>query len=264
MVFLGDKSRTDRKGVMELARRSRMYANIVISVLAIVFAWLSFKDIHIVEVGGKVSGTLYIKSSLILIFFSWWYGLRFDINMQEFVYESVPGRGQFPFAGYPLALSVIVFFSLMCGFRNFVGLFLVFYLLFFVSNILGWTYITLFIASSIEKTRNNLREQPDALHRFFLDLVSSYMRGRWQIARFTFGSIGIALCLILHHIDIDSVVVSHMPGWSAEQFISFCVLLNTFILEAWMLFMRVKLKFSMDMLKDYERYCSESQQVAPS
>lgn len=198
-----------RGEIILLARRVRTLIKLIASFLLVIFTWLELKDVALGTLINYVSPDVVRKLALILYYWCWVFGCTFDVGIQELVY--------FPKKKFQLSLidtGLIIGFGVIAAIllwvarddRKFAG----FLSVFFIGNIVGFTYIRRFVRKIIRSSRENYTG--DSYGSVKLDYVSGYMEGAWQSHRFAVG------VLLLAAIDL---VCFYEPARNAvSQFVS--------------------------------------------
>ena len=214
---------------------------------------------------------------------SWWLGTLFD-NRYQIDVITPSAESRLPLSSILVAVAIFAFFALMWWFtiaietaiaqlwqwtlgrptaRSFDVLILVL-LVFWLFNIYAWRYyVARHMGALIDKTRSELVAPDDAFKREALAEVEHYICGRWQWVRFIVG--GVVLTVIYAFAlspareplagALADVIGPDLVGGSR-----LAVALPHLMTVAWfaaseavMWFMRIRLKFYIDCIRDLER-----------
>ena len=211
--------------VQKLARRSRLAVEIAAWVLATACAFVIITEKQVLgAIVGIDPGILY-KGGLFLLYTSWVFGAKFDVDIEEKTYARDDLNGTLDWR----ALGVIVLLTLtMIGFfwlhsmERFFG----FGLLALVAvNVMTWRAVCIRINGPIEQSMKTFIGQSDYFAAEKLKLVSEYMRGPWQKTRFRV-MLASALTLIavtnaIHGFDLAALAgTAQLAGLSAGKLVA--------------------------------------------
>lgn len=211
--------------VHKLARRSRLAVEIVAWVLATACAFVIITEQQVLgAIVGVDPGILY-KGALFLLYTSWVFGAKFDVDIEEKAYVRDDRKGELDWR----ALGVIVLLTLtLIGFfwlHSMERLFGVGLLALAAVNILTWKTVCTRIAGPIDQSMRAFTEQGDYFAAEKLKVVSGYMRGAWQKTRFTVMLLSalvlIAVTNAIHAFDLATLAGAwQLAGLSAGKLVA--------------------------------------------
>lgn len=86
----------ERNELTLFARRVRFSIGVIASGLGFFFAWLQFKDVEFQYVVNALSPDFIWKLALVLYYFGWVFGTKFDTDIQEMAFVSLCTKRQWP------------------------------------------------------------------------------------------------------------------------------------------------------------------------
>lgn len=104
------------RGVARLSGKARRIVKVVGYILAGLFAFIQFKGFPLGEALERSDPHNILQVTLVLMYFSWVYGLNFDIAVKEKVYVGDPRRGNLSLSAYSyisifVGMAIILLFS---------------------------------------------------------------------------------------------------------------------------------------------------------
>jgi hypothetical protein len=251
-ISLVRKAEIDR-----LAAILRLSLKIFGSILVLVFARLQFKDIPVTLILENAQPLVLLKLVLTAYYFSWVFGLSFDINTQQIVYVYDPNKGRMTWS----SIGAISLLMLVAGLlfwasgseQHFAGVLNIFV----VSNIFLWLLLLKRIRMIIRASKEVYLNESEFFELERLSVVESYIAGSWQRHRF------VALCILMLAMDVvcfnsvlrqqlstsgqfllpdlsSAVIASLLPNASLIIFIS--------IAEGWIWIERAKTRASLHVI----------------
>jgi hypothetical protein len=248
--------------VQKLARRSRLAVEIVAWVLATACAFIIISEKQVLgAIVGVDPGLLY-KGGLFLLYTSWVFGAKFDVDIEEKAYARDDLQGALDWR----ALSVIALLTLtMTGFFWLHGMerFFGFGLLALVAvNILTWKTVCLRIKGPIDHSMKTFTEQGDYFAAEKLKVVANHIRGAWQKTRFRF-MLASALVLIvaanaIHALDLATLAGAlQLAGLSAAKLVALMpamlFLAYVAVTESWIWIRRQRAAVSIETIERLSR-----------
>jgi hypothetical protein len=229
------------------------------------------------------------KALVSLYVISWWFGTLFD-NRYQIDVVTPSAESRLPIASILVAVAIFVFFALMWWFtlaieavvtriwQSTLGAFIagsydaliLVLLAFWLFNIYAWRYyVARHMRTLIDRTRSELASPGDAFKREALAVVEDYICGRWQWVRFIVGGVVLAIIFLLALSPAREPLARMMAGvlgLDSGGAGRLTIALPHLLTVAWfaaseavMWFMRIRLKFYIDCIRDLER----RYQVAP-
>jgi|GEM_PF-5534848 len=234
------------------------------------------------------------KALVSLYVISWWFGTLFD-NRYQIDVITPSAESRLPMTSILLAIAIFAFFALMWWFtvgiewaigavwqwalgqptpRSFDILILVL-LVFWLFNIYAWRYyVDRHIRPLIDRTRGELTAPGDAFKREALAEVERYICGRWQWTRFAVGGV---LLVLIYALALSPArepfgqVLAGLIGLDASETGRLATALPHLLTIAWfaaseavMWFMRIRLKFYIDCIRDLESKYAATPRAAPA
>jgi hypothetical protein len=230
--------------------------------LAAIYTFLTLSSIPYGPFLSDLDPVKLLKIVIVIYYFSWVFGVRYDTDFQEVVYATAPAGGKLratdAFMIFVIfAVSIILLWSIDSerNFAVFLGVFLAF-------NILGWRYLLSVIRPIISESDDLYKAFPtDYFSIERLRCVEHYICGRWQWNRFA--SMGIVL-IILNAVtflpQLRQLASGYLGGLMAplEANLIYMLLpdalfiLFVVVAEGWMWNMRLKTAYQLDIANDLE------------
>jgi hypothetical protein len=189
-------------------------------------------------------------------FISWFAGVKFDKEHEEYVYNTAPRGGKLDIRSIGLASAVFLLFCIMFVVDRYsinsltignitvsgrsVLLFLLNVLWFF--NIPLWIY---FLRKFIDPMSKATKAEYDRDENFLgiekIQTVNNYIKGQWQKVRFIIGSI---LILVVDGFWIYTVYILKY----SDNYASLIVCGYLVVIESWVWLMRARMKYGIEAL----------------
>ena len=225
-----------------LATLARKFIAIVSGSILLLFAWIQIKDVQVGETLQKMSPELLIKTSLIIYYAGWVGGTNFDTNYQQRAYLVDPKRGHVTMEAFILVTIFGGAALALLWVRSDEKLFAILLGVFTISNIMGWRYIVRRVRPIIVASRSKFIELGDYFGLEQLNIVDTYMTGRWQRHKFIAILVMVVLtCIVTFSDDVrfllGKLVNSSVPDISVETMAKLlpglCLLIFVLAAEGW-------------------------------
>ena len=231
-----------RDPIDRLAKWARRFIGIVSGSILLLFAWIQIKEVPVADAIQKISPELLIKTSLIIYFAGWVGGANFDTRYQQKAYSVDPKLGAVTTEAFVLVAIFLAAALALLWARSNERLFAALLGVFTISNIMGWRHIVKRVRPIINASRSEFTGARDYFSLEKLNVIDTYMTGRWQRHRFTAMLIMVALiCVVTFSQDIrhslgelvNASVQDISPKTIDSLLPGICLLLFVMIAEGW-------------------------------
>jgi hypothetical protein len=244
------------------ARFTRSIINALAVVLGLLIAYLQIKDIRPDALLTPSSADIAWRAALVLYYWSWVGGAKFDTNIQELAYIAFPGQGKWPPQPYAVLVIFVVMAALLLkSYGNITHFSLALTGLLLVDHAL-WLYLRRFLRKSIDDSRIYYAAEGKFYELEILRMVESYMFGRWKLWRLIGGAtIVIAADVFAFSQAFQEVTASAVqiicPLLSSDDAIllsySLVFLVYVLAMESWLWLNRVRTYLRLDTLEYLNR-----------
>jgi hypothetical protein len=248
MTTSNSQDPVDRGGVARLWTWAIRVIGAFATLLGLLFAWVQLREIPLPPI--ENAEPTYIRRLALAFYYACWVaGTTVDANVQKEVYRRDPKSGK---------VSREVFLAVM-------GLFVVVAVLlwasssdervslalapFLVVNVMGWRVVVRRVTPIIESTYSLLRRDQEYVAIEQLNLIASYINGRWQWFRFAIMAVIVAAAdIVTFSPAARSLAVDHihafMPTTTRAAVANLlpvaCLVLFILIAEGWIWLLRLR------------------------
>jgi hypothetical protein len=249
-----------RKAADRLNKGAQTAINIAAIMFPLVFTYLSFRDVSIMEVLKAISeasvANILWKLVLAVYFLLWVLGTRVDAEEQALVYRYAPNNGKLSYSAVAVIGTLLFFGAILLYSRNFEE-FTIALAAFFVIDFLAWRYLVRSVVRPIVSvSRDMYIKDGDCIGIEKLAVIENRICGQWKWWRNCIGGLLIALLGAIAFLKQDGDVqqlLSPFASWELVQVIA--MTLYVAVMEAWIWIERFKARISIQMLDDLgERY----------
>src|SRR5579864_3660629 len=132
-------------------------------------------------------------------FASWCVAMQVDVSIQKYVYRANANRDRLFLKGFGIAVTLFAVALVMIWSRNSAIRLAIVLNMFFLTNVIAWLLTEKLVRPVIELSRKLYQGSSEEHSRLAqLDIVASYINGRWQWWRFLF------MLLLICFMDIIS------------------------------------------------------------
>jgi len=178
--------------------------------------------------------------SIIIYFFSWLWGVTFDIKDQKKVVVKNPYEGRYPKHAIIMFVILAALFIALILSPSF-KIFSILLLLLVFINMLSWRFVLLPIAKQtlglniieLKKTHNT-----HGLH--LLNCIRTHIFGVWQWYRFYVGLLIIIIIILSYYTSLTEIISSLIKIKSTNIIISSLIFVYVVIIEGWIWFIRIR------------------------
>ncbi len=201
---------------------------------------------------------LLLKLTLALYYSCWVFGSTFDTNLQMSVYVRDPNRGLFPKFAYALLIGFGAAAAILLWASKEEAYFAFVLTGFVAFNILGFFYILRYVKPIMAASKEQYEIKRDYFGLEQLDLVITYMSGRWQSLRFTvMVLLAIAMNVIVFSDSarglVASLVAAIAPPVNAQTIDrlipSLSFLVFVLVAEGWIWAQRLRVRTAIDLVE---------------
>jgi hypothetical protein len=242
----------EKRAISRMAERARWLVRMAATALAAAFAWLKLKGVPVAEATAEPGAVLLLRLTLVLYYFSWIAAVAIDTRDEEDVLLQAPNRGNIPVAAVVIVISISVAFGLLCWVRSFPE-FVAALAAFWVLNVLAWRYLmNKLMSPAIEASASAARERRAYFEEQRVVLLREYLDGRWQWARFGWGTASL-LCLAGLCVPTMADAVRGMVGFKSSSAVgSAAVLTHLLLVEGWVWWRRLEKRIGIRLLERVE------------
>jgi hypothetical protein len=249
MLYPGNKT------VMRYTRSVRRLITGLSNALVLIFASIQLRNFPVDIIFNSTTPVVLWHIGLGVYFASWIYGTKFDVDVQELVYDEFPSQGKMPVHGLVVILLLAVGAIILLWTQEHIQRFAIAISIFFVVDHLAWLYVIRFVKPIVTSSRKKYKEE---LKNYFLlealEVVSYQIQGNLKLWRLTGG---IPLVILINAFAfsntvqsyITSITMSLLPQFSINDANAFIagVLVVCFVafMEIWSWSLRIKTKVSL-------------------
>jgi hypothetical protein len=251
---------TGRKAAEQLNKNAQTAINTAAIVLPLIFTYLSFRGVPIMDVVKAISDTsvanILWKCVLAIYFLLWVLGTRTDAEDQATVYRYAPNKGRLPFSSLGVIAVLVVFGAILLYSRNFEE-FTIALAAFFLADWLAWRYLVRRIIRPIATASRELYVQEgDIIGAEKLAIIERRICGTWKWWRNSVGGVIILLLAFIALLKRDGQALPWLDPVVSWEFIQVMVMtIYVLIMESWIWIERLRAKVALQLLDDLgERY----------
>jgi hypothetical protein len=251
---------TGRKAAERLNKNAQSAINIAALVLPLLFTYLSFRNVPIMDVLKAISeasvANILWKCVLAIYFLLWVLGTRTDAEDQAIVYRYAPKGGRLSYSAVGVIATVLIFGAILLYSRNFEE-FTLALAAFFAIDWLAWRYLVRFVIRPIvSASREIYAAEGDVIGAERLGIVERRICGRWKWWRNCAGGLVIAVLGVIAFFKQDAQTLlgfDAVVSWELIQVMA--ITLYVLVMEVWIWAERFRAKISLQLLDDLgERY----------
>jgi hypothetical protein len=260
----GNSDLVSIRDIDKLAKTSRRFISVIGGGLALVFGWLTFRDLPIAAAIASTQPEYVRQFVLVAYYFSWVFGTSFDVSTQQAVYIRDPQRGRMPGGAFLVVLILFAVAAILLWANENDTYFAGTLTGFVVVNVVSFWILLRRVRPIISASHKAYEERGDFFGLELLRIVTDYIAGKWQWLRFVaMGLLILAadiVCFNEHARQLLGVGVQNLiPSLPAEAIAPLLtdMLLFLFVLvaEGWIWTLRVRTKTSMIVIENLnERY----------
>lgn len=150
-------------------------------ILPLWFAWLQVKNYPILVTIKSIQPYIILQLLLIVYYFCWVAGARFDVTTQESIYLA---EYRFPWAQFGSGIVLIAAGGALLWASSDDRKFAIVLSIFVAVNVAFWVTLTFTVRELISDTRAKYTSENDYYGIAQLDIVEDYILGNWQWHRF--------------------------------------------------------------------------------
>jgi len=251
-----------------LARTVRAIIAFGFIILPFFFTWLKLSHLSIAEILQAISNASAIdyiwKGALIIYFFSWVWGCKFDVNLQEVVYIRVANAGVLPLRAFAIAGVIIAMGGVLLWVNTYPA-FVVTLTVFTLIDHLAWRYLVGFLGPPIQTSRKYYENKLDYVELERLNIVVDEVAGSWKWWRNIMGLALIVamLGLVYYEPKMDTVSIGGLQvSWQLLQALS--ILVWVVAMEAWIWYIRIRARISLNILQNLRSKYEFKAKVMPT
>lgn len=239
----------DKDTIIHFARTTRLIIRLSAFIVPFFFVWLRFRGVDVMPVVRSLPATILLRASLVLYYFSWFYGTTFDTDIQELVYYTAPTKqGKVPAAAIVIMLAIAAMFGALCAIKSFQQ-FLMFLAGFWLLDILAWRYlVTRLLPTVFRASSDHFKQVGDDAKMDQLDFVKDYHVGSWKWRR---SIVGVVLLLVLNVIARTTMVswLAIRLQISVDTTLAVAVTMFLLFVEGWVWIMRLRTRFAIETIE---------------
>lgn len=164
-----------------LMKMVRLLIAVAAWILPLWFAWLQVKNYPILVTIKTIQPYVILQVLLIVYYFCWVAGTRFDVTTQESIYLA---DYSFPWTQFGSGIALIAAGAALLWSSNDDKKFAIMLSIFVAVNVVFWAILRLTVSTLIRGTRTKYAEMKDYYGLAQLDVVEEYILGNWQWKRF--------------------------------------------------------------------------------
>jgi hypothetical protein len=181
---LDDDDLAGIEAVNRLAGWARKFIGVISGVLGVFFAWVQLKEVPFTEILEQTSPEFLTTTALIIYYACWIGGTNFDVRIQQRVYVADPKSGNLTIETIFITTIFFIVTILLLYVSKNTKAFAVLLAVFVVANIYGWRHIVARVKPAANASRNKFASRNNLFRLEQLNLVQTYMTGKWQMHRF--------------------------------------------------------------------------------
>lgn len=251
-----------RKGIsssglntVELSIQARTIITVGVGIMLFLFTWLKLRGLPLGVLTKSENAQHFFRFSLIFLFWSWVFGLRFDINLQVVAFRASHLRlPKIRVQAFTCIVIILVLFVILALIQQ-PRFFLFFFMTFVVGNLFTWRfYLAKYLSPLISSSKQVHKEQEDYLGLEKTGCIERYIAGNWQWWRF-----GVTLCLlcvlfVFSITDLLEDFAAKIGNPSTDFLLAFVFVILFFLFEGSIWFERFRVYFSIKKLTELEEY----------
>jgi len=241
-----------------IARDLRKLIKYIGGALFAIFTYLQLKEFQVGTAIETISPDLLRRLTMIAYYWCWIFGATFDTDIQEVAYFTEKGRNKLTMKSVGLIVLFGIVFAVLLWAEKDDRLFAAALTIFFLFNIGGFAYILWFVTPIIATSNQKFRQGRNYFSLAQLELVSQFINGSWQRARF---ATGIALVVVMNAIcfsgtiriaiaELIARVISIDPASLADRLPTFMFVIFVALLEGWIWVQRGRIMVALGLLEE--------------
>jgi hypothetical protein len=232
----------------DIGYKIRKFIRIIAWLLGGSFTFLKLHGMPVPSLNTAGTSTIFLQLSLIIYYFSWWFGPSGDTRFQEKVLVVSPNKGKMPVEAIGMVVLLAILFAVLCLLDTHKK-FGVFLLLFWLINYATWRYLVKkILGPNLDKSEEIYTKYEEYYLSVKLNVVRDYIDGSWQWVRFNVGVILLLAINIIYQFDLSTNILKNSQLFSVESLNSFLVLFFVLIVELWIWIYRIKTKIAFEFI----------------
>ncbi len=250
-----EKNTLDYKNNRQIKHAIFTYTLVWISVLGFVvqvfFIGFRFSDFPWRTFFNDNFSTYLYMLSIIIYFFSWLWGVTFDIKDQKKVVFKNPYEGRYPKSAIIMFVILATIFIALILSPSY-KFFSILLLLLVIINMLSWRFVLLPIAKhTLDVNIIDLKKTHETHGLYLLNCIRTYMFGVWQWYRFYVGLFLVMILIVLsYYTSLTEFISSLIQINSTNIIISSLIFAYVVIIEGWIWFIRIRRTLQMRTIED--------------
>lgn len=221
-----------KKSIFKKTQNLVTYSSIL---LILFFSWLQLDKSFLIPFIVDTLSNNFIKTSLILYFTSWVFGLKYDLKDEDYAMVVAPSNDKHKPLHFILIIILILIFTFLCLAKNHES-FIIILNIFTLYNFLTWRILINIFNPAFEEEKSVLSGKfAYENHK----VIVKYLKGNWQWYRYGFSLFILILLTILIFSNLKNILASSL-NINPSVFVSICIFVYILVFEFWIWIKRLE------------------------